>query len=268
MATERTVRLPALQVLTVTAVGLDATLYRLRDGGGEPYTPVVVSVGTPVAVGPFGETREYAYADPNGNATHALTIPDPDTATSEAAQGVRLDTLETRLAEQASANQTAVTDNTGGSVADAVAAVVTAPTALAANLTDFTGDSGTHDDTLADGLSATAPAAITNYTAHASGAVPVVSAGATDLDTTAAALATLENEVTALRGTVAACVTDLTVQNQNDSDLAQKVIELVTAQAENRAAIVSLTNGLAKCIELTNAHRTALVAAEIEKGSA
>jgi len=43
------------------------------------------------------------------------------------------------------------------------------------------------------------PGAITNYTAHASGGVAVTSNAATDLDTTAAALALLENEVTALR---------------------------------------------------------------------
>ena len=42
-------------------------------------------------------------------------------------------------------------------------------------------------------------AVITNYTAHAAGAVAVTSNAATDLDTTAAALATLENEVTAAR---------------------------------------------------------------------
>lgn len=96
-------------------------------------------------------------------------------------------------------------------------------------LTDSTGSSGTHDDTLADGLTATAPAAITDYTAHSAGATPVTSAAATDLDTTAAALATLVDEVTALRLVVNACVTDLTVQNQNDSDLAQKILEIRTA---------------------------------------
>ena len=46
------------------------------------------------------------------------------------------------------------------------------------------------------------PGAITDYTAHASGGVTVTSNGATDLDSTAAALATLEDEVTALRVTV------------------------------------------------------------------
>lgn len=97
------------------------------------------------------------------------------------------------------------------------------------SLTDSTGDSGTHNDTLADGLTATAPGAITAYTPHASGAVPVTSAAATDLDTTAAALDTLNAEVAALRGTVAACVTDLAVQNQNDSDMAQKILEILAA---------------------------------------
>ena len=43
-----------------------------------------------------------------------------------------------------------------------------------------------------------AAAAITAYTAHASGATAVTSNAATDLDTTAAGLATLEDEVTAL----------------------------------------------------------------------
>jgi hypothetical protein len=115
---------------------------------------------------------------------------------------------------------------------DAGAVAVGAQAAVVVALTDSTGDSGTHNDTLADGLTATAPASITNYTAHASGAVAVTSNAATDLDTTAAALATLENEVTALRVTVAACVTDLGVQNQNDSDLAQKINELRTAMID------------------------------------
>jgi predicted RecA/RadA family phage recombinase len=96
-------------------------------------------------------------------------------------------------------------------------------------LTDSTGGSGTHDDTLADGLTATAPAAITDYTAVTDMTNPVTK---TEGETLSAALATLESEVTALRGTVAACVTDLTTQNQNDSDLAQKIIEI-------RAALVA-----------------------------
>ena len=96
-------------------------------------------------------------------------------------------------------------------------------------LTDSTGDSGTHDDTLADGKTATAPAAITDYVAHASGGTTVTSNAATDLDTAAAALDTLEDEVTALQVTVAACETDIGVQNQNDSDLAQKILEIRTA---------------------------------------
>lgn len=84
-------------------------------------------------------------------------------------------------------------------------------------LTDSTGASGSHDDTLADGLTAVAPAA---YSAHAAGGVTVTSNAATDLDTTAAAVANL-------RGVVAALVTDVTVQNQNCSDLAQKVNEIL-----------------------------------------
>ncbi len=93
-------------------------------------------------------------------------------------------------------------------------------------LTDSTGVSGSHDDTLADGLTATAPATITDYTAVVNMTNPVTK---TEGETLSAALATLESEVTALRATVAACVTDLGVQNQNDSDLAQKILEIRTA---------------------------------------
>ena len=53
------------------------------------------------------------------------------------------------------------------------------------------------------------PAAITNYVAHGSGAVTVTSNAATDLDTTAAALATLENEVTGLRATITSLLAKL-----------------------------------------------------------
>lgn len=136
---------------------------------------------------------------------------------------------------------TVLTDSSGGATADGTIGIVTAPTALGATLTDSTGDSGTHDDELADGLTATSPAAITNYAAVVNMTDPVAKA---EGEAVSAALATLEDEVTALRVTVAACVTDLTVQNQNDSDLAQKVIELVTAQAANRTAIVALTDAV------------------------
>lgn len=87
-------------------------------------------------------------------------------------------------------------------------------------LTDNTGGSGTHDDTLADGLTSVAPSA---YSAPAAGgAVAVLSAAATDLDTAAAALANV-------RGVVATLVTDVTTINQNTSDLAQKINEIRTA---------------------------------------
>ncbi len=93
------------------------------------------------------------------------------------------------------------------------------PQAAIVALTDSTGVSGSHDDTLADGLNAVAPAA---YTAHSAGATPVTSAAATDLDTTAAAVANL-------RSVLATVVSDLAIQNQNDSDLAQKILEIRTA---------------------------------------
>lgn len=117
------------------------------------------------------------------------------------------------------------------STASTVTVAATQPTVV--DLTDNTGGSGSHDDTVADGLTATAPDAITEYTPHASGGTTVTSNAATDLDTTAAALNTLVDEVQALRETVAACVTDLGVQNQNDSDMAQKIKEIIAALAAN-----------------------------------
>lgn len=100
------------------------------------------------------------------------------------------------------------------------------PQAAIVALTDNTGGSGTHDDTLADGLTATAPAEITAYAAVVNMSEPVAKA---EGEAVSAALKTLRDEVAALRIIVAACVTDLTVQNQNDSDTAQKVLEIRAA---------------------------------------
>lgn len=100
------------------------------------------------------------------------------------------------------------------------------PQATIAALTDSTGGSDTHDDTLADGLTATAPDAITAYAAVTDMTEPVTKA---EGEAVSAALAVLVLEVTALRAIVASLVTDASVQNQNDSDLAQKILEIRTA---------------------------------------
>lgn len=111
----------------------------------------------------------------------------------------------TPAAQRSGANQTALTDSTGGSVSNA---------------------------TLADGLTVTAPAAITAYTAHASGSTPVTSNAATDLDTTAAPLATAVSELTALRAKVNTIVTDVGTQNDNQAKIAELVNELRAALVE------------------------------------
>lgn len=101
-----------------------------------------------------------------------------------------------------------------------VVAVNSASTQTAfVDITDSTGLSGSHDDTLAATPPLTAPSA---YTAHSSGATPVTSAAATDLDTTAAAVANV-------RLRLADTITQLAITNQNISDLAQKVKEIRTA---------------------------------------
>ena len=65
-----------------------------------------------------------------------------------------------------------------------------------------------HDLTVIRG-SAISDESVTSYSPHSSGAVAVVSEAATDLDTTAAALDTLVDEVTTLQGQVNAVLAQL-----------------------------------------------------------
>jgi hypothetical protein len=122
------------------------------------------------------------------------------------------------------ASVTALTDNSGGAAADGTIGIVTAPTAIAATLTDSTGLSGTHDDTLA---ATTVPAALTG------GESP------TEAE---------HNAVLTLLG----------VMTQNASDTAQKVIEVVAAEAQDRTAIVALTDAVAELATKVNAIINAL----------
>lgn len=126
------------------------------------------------------------------------------------------------------ATQAAITDNSGGEAADGTIAVVTAPTAIAATLTDSTGQSGTHDDTLA--------------------------ATTTQADLTGGESPT-EGEFNTL-------LAEVRVICQNASDTAQKVIETVAAQAEDRAAIVALTNAVKELSTAVNAARVDIAALE------
>lgn len=111
-------------------------------------------------------------------------------------------------------------------------------------LTDSTGGSGTHDDTLADGLTVSAFVAGT-FTGAVDGTVEDIAAAAgacaggatpsaTDVDTAiATAVAPIVTgtnlQLAEMKAKVDALITDVTVQNQNDSDLAQKILEIRTA---------------------------------------
>jgi hypothetical protein len=64
----------------------------------------------------------------------------------------------------------------------------------------------------AQGAAITAAPAITAYTAHATGAVAVLSEAATDLDTTAAALKALRDEVALIATAVDALISALEAQ--------------------------------------------------------
>jgi len=129
-------------------------------------------------------------------------------------------------------------------ISDTAACDAMTQTAAPTTITDSTGLSGTHDDTVA------AFVALTDYTAHAPGAVPVTSNAATDLDTTAAGLATLENECTAAFGVI----------NQNVSDLAQKIIEIIADLGEikvDTAALKTAVDNLNSTQDSINAAQAA-----------
>jgi predicted RecA/RadA family phage recombinase len=146
-----------------------------------------------------------------------------------------------------------LTDNSGGASADGTIGAVTAPTALTDNgggtadgtvasqaapttLTDNTGGSGTHDDTLA---AVTAPT-LTDW--NGSSVYPSAAQG------------------TAITGAINAL-------KQNQSDAAQKIIEIITlegvaqnnlkelttTQGQNRTAIVALTDAVKELSTKQNA---------------
>lgn len=77
----------------------------------------------------------------------------------------------------------------------------------------------------ADAAAATAsnPAAPTAYSAHTSGATPVTSNAATDLDTTAAALATLVTEVTTYETAISALIVDVAALRTTVNNLLAKL---------------------------------------------
>ncbi|MHB0925880.1 MAG: DUF2190 family protein [Gallionellaceae bacterium] len=143
----------------------------------------------------------------------------------------------------------ALTDSTSlsGTHDDTLAA-----TAALVTLTDNTGGSGTHDDTLADGLTV-GDALVDNSGGEAAdGTIAVlVDAGGTAVG--APTTASVANALSELAARCNALRTDLVVQNQNDSDLAQKEIEIVAQLAVTNQNISDLAQKI-------NEIRTALIA--------
>jgi len=81
-------------------------------------------------------------------------------------------------------------------------------------------------------LTATNPAAPTAYSAHASGSTPVTSNAATDLDTTAAALATLRGEVATYETAISALIVDVAAQKAEQDKLVTDLAAAVAAIRE------------------------------------
>lgn len=146
-----------------------------------------------------------------------------------------------RFSEATTSSIVDLTDSTGlsGTHDDTLAA-----TTLPTTLTDSTGLSGTHDDTLAattvPTITATNPAAPTAYSAVVNMTDPVTKA---EGEAVSAALATLRGEVATYETAISALVVDVgailaleAVVVQNQSDTAQKVIEqntLIGVMAQN-----------------------------------
>lgn len=157
----------------------------------------------------------------------------------------------------------ALTDSTGlsGTHDDTLAA-----TAALVTLTDNTGGSGTHDDTLADGLTTTAvvgtftgavDGTVEDIAATASAVVGGATPTAAQVDTgIALAVSTIVSgtnlQLAELAAKIDTLLDDVTVQNQNDSDLAQKHIEVVAQLAVTNQNISDVAQ---KLLEI----RTALI---------
>lgn len=152
---------------------------------------------------------------------------------------VKLNSSAPSSSEGPQAAEADLTDNSGGAAADGTIGVVTAPTAIAATLTDSSGYDGTHDDTVA------AMAAIAALTEGAGAIGGVQDGDITALvDPAGDAGASLIDGVREVAVKVNALAAAEAVHAQNISDVAQKIIELVTAQGEDRTAIVALTDAI------------------------
>lgn len=152
---------------------------------------------------------------------------------------VKLNEAAPSSSEGPQAAEADLTDNSGGAAADGTIGVVTAPTAIAATLTDSSGYDGTHDDTVA------AMAAIAALTEGAGAIGGVQDGDITALvDPAGDAGASLIDGVREVAVKVNALAAAEAVHAQNISDVAQKIIELVTAQGEDRTAIVALTDAI------------------------
>lgn len=161
---------------------------------------------------------------------------------------VKLNEAVPSSSEGPQAAEADLVDNSGGAAADGTIGVVTAPTAIAATLTDSSGYSGTHNDTVA------AMAAVAALTENGGALGGVQDGNITALvDPAGDAGASLIDGVREVAAKVNALAAAEAVHAQNISDVAQKIIELVTAQGEDRTAIVALTDAVKELSTKLNA---------------
>lgn len=163
----------------------------------------------------------------------------------------------TPLVTQQAVNVEALTDSGGGTADGTVASMAAATT-----LTDSTGQSGTHDDTLAattvpttltdsTGLSGThndTLAAVTTFTPSVAWDGAAVYPSAADATAIGTAITVLNQNASDTAQKVIEIITLLGVMTQNQSDVAQKVIELVTWQTVVQNNMKEVTTTLASIL--------------------
>jgi predicted RecA/RadA family phage recombinase len=152
---------------------------------------------------------------------------------------VRLNSVAPDTSEGPQGAIASLTDS-GGGTADGTVAAQAEPVTL----TDSTGGSGTHDDTLADGLTVTDPAGLTGTALGDLTATQNTGWGASTeagFDSISTKFDALVVDVADIHAKLLLAIDDLTVQNQNDSDLAQKVMELVTLAATQQDNMKEVT---------------------------
>lgn len=225
--------LPAHHVLTVTTLaGSTASVQRIpQPGSTTAYDQTELAASSTARFGPFADDRQYEIITLTGSpVSYTIDLSSPlgsseVTALTNSTGGSTSDAV---LAD--AANTAALTDNSGGAAADGTIGAVTAPTAI----TNNTGGD-TSDAILGDGLTTTA------LTDGSGGAGPDGTIGAVTPPSTVA-----DNSGGAAASEIAIISEGSTAGSADTGPVKNGFATLAARQAENRAAIIALTDAISE----------------------